>query len=169
MKLWDLVEHDNRIWVVHRYIDTKVAFLQSPDGQVTEVSFDADLHGNVRVIANPPSEWPYLMVRDNPRGRRITKVSRFRGIHRIDLLPFYEWSLSDPGRAGGALFLSPALRLQPSDTLLVSWAVGPDTSVKVPRQFGTIGSKVRHQEAKIQEPSTVYSRLLADTLEDEDS
>ena len=168
MRLWDLVEHDGQVWVVYRFIDTKVGFLQNPFGQKIEVPFDADQQGLVKVVANPPAEWPFLMVRDNPKGSAIIRVTRFSGTVGKELRPYYDWSLSDPSRAGGALFLSPNLRIKPAETLLVGWKVGPDTLVKVPLNFNTVANRVARQVGRETEPTTVYDRLLMDHFGEDD-
>ena len=169
MKLWDLVEHQKRIWVVsHLDSHTQLATLRDPQGRTIEVPADLDGSAGCSVLANPPEDWPYVMVRDNPKGKSIEQVYRVVEHKRYPLTMFLHWCPSDPARAGGALFLSPDIGLLPAETILIGWAAGSTTAVKVPLDFSTVGERVARQAKKVPVELTVFDRLLEDRFGEDD-
>ena len=169
MKLWDLVEHQKRFWVVaHLDANTQTATLRDPQGRTMEVPTGLDGSAGCRVIANPPEDWPFVMVRDNPKGKTIQQVYRVVRHNRVPLTMFVDWCPSDPARPGGALFLNPALGLLPAETVLIGWAAGAATSLQVPLDFLTVAERVASQTKKVPLELTGFDRLLEDRFGDDE-
>lgn len=170
MRLGDLVRHQDKVWLVRRYDDSqlRLATLQDAAGQTIEVPHDLDQTPECVVLANPFSEWPYLIVRENSRGRFMSGLSRVvRGV-RVPFVMLTEWLPNDPARPGGPVYLNPEAGVRPADTLLVSWSNGPDTSVHVPVAFGTMAQKVARIARKKAPTPTNYDRLLQDRFGEDD-
>lgn len=166
MKLGDLVEFEEQRWVVRR-IDTAHATLLDAKGQTRDVAHDSDLTGGCKVLANPATEWPCLTVRDNPKGMFLVGLARPQGRGHTALQQYVDWVPSDPARAGGTLFINPALGVQPAEVLLVQWKKGATTPLKVPVHFGTVGQRVARAERKKPAEVTVYDRLLDDRFDED--
>lgn len=170
MKLGDLVSHEGRTWLVRSYDDRslRLATLDDLAGRTLEVPHDLDATEDCRVLDHPATSWPYLIVRDNPKGTFITGLARVvRGV-RTPLTLLEEWCPNDPARPGGPIYVNPTVGVLPADILLVSWLRGSDTSVQVPVTFGTMAQKVARAERKKPTEVTVYDRLLQDRFEDND-
>lgn len=120
-----------------------------------------------QVVAHPMTEWPYLVVRDNQRGRFIVGLTRVVRGRKTPLTLLADWVHNDPARPGGPLYLNGDLGIQTAEVLLVSWMNGPDTSVQVPVGFGTMGQKVARQTRKKVAPPTNYDRLLQDRFDED--
>lgn len=168
MKLGDLVEFEDEPWIVRR-ISAAQATLLDAKGQTRDVAADLDLTGGCKVWANPATEWPCLTVKDNPKGMFLTGLTRPNTRGPTVLQPYVDWVPSDPARAGGVIFLNPALEIRPAEVLLVQWKKGAVTPVKVPVHFGTVGQRVARAERKKPAEVTVYDRLLDDRFDDEDA
>lgn len=172
MKLGDLVSYEDRVWLVRSYDDRslRVAVLDDLAGRTQEVPHDLDAQesGGCRVLDHPATSWPYLIVRDNPKGTFITGLARVaRGV-RTPLTLLRDWCPNDPARPGGPVYVNPTVGVLPADLLLVSWLKGSDTSVQVPVTFGTMAQKVARAERKKPTEVTAYDRLLQDRFEDGD-
>lgn len=163
MKLSDVVRFENQIWLVRRYDPkrTRTAILIDWEGRLRSIRFDAP---EVEVIANPTKEWPFITVRDNPKGVRITHITRIVNHLLVSLNRMIDWVPSDPVRPGGSIFLNPSLGFKPSDTLLLHWEKGSPTSVRIPSGFATMEVKVARADAAKQkvEALTAYDKLLQD-------
>ena len=163
MKLGDLVRWDGRYWIVRRYDPkrTRTSTLQDWEGRLQDVAFDSD---EVEVIANPGTEWPFVMLKDNPKGVRIKTISRIVNHAPLPITRATDWVPSDPTRPGGALFLNPSLGLKTAETLLIEWEAGMSTSIRIPSGFATMFAKVARAEAARAKPveSTAYDALLRD-------
>ena len=170
MKLGDLVQYDNQSWLVCRCDArfTKLATLQNAQGLKVDIAIDLDVTTrDCEVVANPSAEWPYLIVKDNPRGKFMVQLFRTVNRQRVPLSLYSEWVPSDPARPGGSIFLNPSLGVQPAETLIIEWASCRPTSVQVPVHFGTVDQKVVRASRKKPAEVTIYDRLLDDRFDEE--
>lgn len=171
MKQGDIVRHKDHLWFVRRYDDThyRVATLQNSKGETLEVPHDADAgeQPDCVVLGNPPAEWPYAIVKENPRGRFITGVTRIQRHMRVPLTMLVDWVPNDPVRSGGPMYFSPETGIQPAETLLISWSNGPETSLQIPVNFGSMGQRVSRANKK-PAATTIYDRLLQDRFDGDD-
>ncbi len=164
MKLGDLVDYEGQRWVVHRERpDGATVVLLNARGQAREVPGGL---ADCVVVANPTTEWPCLTVRDNPRGMFLVEVTRATTGAR--LVPYVDWILSDPTRAGGMMFVRPDLGVQSAEVLLLRWRQGKASSVRVPVPFATVGQRVARVEGKKPKQVTGYDRLLVDRFDSDD-
>lgn len=173
MRVGHVLSFQGKLWVV-RSMDAeqlRTAILEDGAGQRVEVphDLDADLSA-CQVMSHPPTEWPYVLIRDNPRGRNIrglTWLPAGRNSSPTSLTRLADWYPSDPARAGGPVFLRPSLGVKSAELLLVEWALGAHTRVVIPVSFGTTAQKVARQVARKAAPPTTFDRLLDDRFEDE--
>lgn len=164
MKLGDLVQYQDQPWVVRRCVPP-TAILLDAGGHNIEIPCEDPA---CQVIANPSTEWPFLIVRDNPRGGVLKGLTRVVSVRsRVTLERFHEWVPSDPARSGGSIFINPTVRLFPAEVLLVHWSNGPDTSVKVPVHFATVTQRVARQQLKRPPEVTVFDHLLVDRFDED--
>jgi len=165
MKRGDLVLYEGSHWVVQLY-DAKrlrVALLLKADGTTQEVPHNLDQDETVlKVIGNPPTEWPFITVPEKPRWGQVTTVSRVERSGLKPLEPFADWILSDPLRSGGSLFLRPTLGLRMGDIIQVAFTkAGSVVNVQITAGFGTVAARqARATVPKPARPSTTYDRLL---------
>lgn len=164
MKINDLVQYQEKRWIV-RHLGELEATLQDGEGKNLSIALDVP---DLLVIANPPEDWPYLMVRDHPKGRFIASITRTVNRARTWLTKYVDWVPSDPARPGGAVFFNPDLDLKPAETLIINWAAAHATGITVPIHFGTVAQKVAQVVAEKPQPATVYDRLLEDRFEDDE-
>jgi hypothetical protein len=166
----DLVQHEGRAWLVRRSRENELSVtLQDAQGRNLEVTSDLDQTGVCQVVANPAAEWPFVVVRDNVKGKFMVRVSRTVGMSVVPLTMYVDWVPSDPARPGGPVFLNPALGVRPAETLLISWQNGSSTSLHIPVHFGTVGQRIERAARKKPPEVTVYDRLLDDRFDDEDA
>lgn len=169
MKLGDLVSHETRFWIVTRYDPkrTKTATLREADGTALEVSCDAP----VTVIANPGQDWPFIAAPLKPKWGPIVTLTRptspgtvaTGGMVIVTLTLYQDWLPSEPSRAGGSIFLNPALGLQAADYLLATHSNGRASSIVIPGHFGTVYQRQARAAASPKpDPRTAYTRLLGD-------
>ena len=165
MKLNDLVQYQDSRWIV-RHMGDQEATLQDNQGKNVVVQVASP---DCVVVANPPEEWPFLIVRDHPKGKRITAITRTVNKARVWLTPYVDWVPSEPTRPGGSIFFSPALGLLPAETLLINWAAAHATSVQVPTHFGTLADKAAKAAiADKPKDANIYDRLLEDRFGDDE-
>ncbi len=163
MKLGDLVAHENEFWVVARYDPkrTRTATLRRGDGTALEIPHDLE----VRVIANPGSEWPYVAAPIKPKWGPVvalTRPSPSGPAGAVVLTLYQDWLPSEPSRAGGSIFLNPNLRLQVGDYLLATHTNGRSSSIVIPAHFATVHQRQARAAAKPKPDRTAYTRLLDD-------
>lgn len=169
MKLGDLVSHGNEFWVVVRYDPkrTRTATLLNRLGATEEIAHDAVID----IIANPGQDWPFVAAPVKPAWGPVTSLVRpsFSSPEALVLTLYRDWLPSEPARAGGSIFLNPALRLQVGDYLLARHQNGKDSSIVIPANFATVRQKQARAAAKPKPDRTAYTRLLDDDpFEDDD-
>lgn len=169
MKFGDLIRYENQSWLVRRYDDrfTKQATLQDAQGKRVEIPIDLDATGGCEVVAHPATEWPFIIVRDNPKGKFMVQLIRTVNRQRVPLTLYADWVPSDPARPGGSIFLNPSLGIQPAETLVVEWASSRPTAVQVPVHFGTVGQRVERAARKAPAEVTAFDQLLADRFDED--
>jgi len=172
VKRGDLITVGGLCWLVARQDGTEVLIV-SPDGnqQTVPARLDIESPSVCKVIANPTTDWPFIVVKPNIKKGLIVAVYRplIRNIDAVPLKPFEEYIVGEPLRSGGAIYLNPALNLRPHETLLVAFQKGQTEKVVLPPTFGTINQKVKKAAAKAApKVETVYDRLLNDPSWDDD-
>jgi len=162
MKLGDLVQYKGTHWIVRRHDPkrTRMATLVAASGQSEEVAHDSDAKGQVVVIANPSTEWPFIVLKERPKFGKLVEIIRFRGMTVTAHLQLnVDWVPSDPLRSGGAVFFSPTLGLLVGETLSALHEHGR-ASFTVPANFTTVRARVEKATPKPREPKSAYDHLL---------
>lgn len=170
MKIGDLVQYQDKQWFV-RFVDprrSRTAHLLYTDGTSVEIPYDL-APPELTVLANPSTEWPFIMVPEKPRWGKVESVSRVTMQGLVELTPFQDWVLADPLRSGGGLFLRPGLRLRIGDQLHVRYVTGFAVTASVTAAFASVEARRAKSAKKAQEirsTPTTFDRLLVDDEED---
>jgi hypothetical protein len=163
MKLGDLVMYGEGFWLVTRYDPkrTRTATLLAARGGSVEVPVEDP---TVTVVANPAADWPFVAAPVKPVWGPVTQLV-MPGIGRPEptqLALYRDWLPSEPARAGGSIFLNPALGLQPGDYLLATHRNGRGSRLVIPAHFATVRQKQTRAAAKPKPDRTAYTRLLGE-------
>lgn len=162
MKRGDLVLYENQHYIVS-YLDAHrlhVARLLGVKGTV-EVPHDLDKDPEkLRVLCNPPEDWPFITAPEKPRWGPIVDLFVVSQQSRTPIKPFQDWIVTEPLRCGGSIFLRPDL-LRLGDMVQVSYSKGM-VNVTVPPSFGTIAMRKARAEKKPKQEATPFDRLLSD-------
>ncbi len=167
VKVADLVWYKDQHWVVSRFDPrrTKTATLLATSGRVEEVRWDADVQGEVVVLAHPFTDWPFVTLKERPKFGPLRRVVRIKGPMSSpieeDLAIYKDWVPSDPVRSGGPIFFSPALDLKAGEQLIVILERGRARLV-VPSNFLTVANRVALSKPTEREAKTVFTHLLDD-------
>lgn len=169
MQVGDIVSFEDALWSVRKIVrDHGMATLRRWDGQTVEVGRFADKTGKVRVVASPPTDWPYIVTPSRSRLGRITRLTRQRGADMTEFLPLEDWVPADPDQTGGSIFFRPGIVRQ--GEVIVAHHEGPrsgQSRITIPYRFGTIGERIlRATPVTPPPPRTRHERLLDDDLED---
>jgi hypothetical protein len=160
MKLGDIVNYEGRFWLAASYDPkrTRTAVLLGQDGTSREVPHDTA----VEVVGNPSEDWPFVAAPVKPRAGAVRSLS-WPG-RDLALTMYRDWMPSEPARAGGSIFLNPALRLQIGDYLLAEHHSGFKSRLIIPANFGTVRQRQARAAAKgkVEPERTAYTRLLDD-------
>lgn len=158
MTLGALVEYGGHRWRVYK-IDRNVrtVTLIRWAGAVEEV---ADDDPAVRIVAEL-SEWPVVTARVRPNAGPLVKLSTTRGGRLRPLEPLVDWVPSDMSRAGGSIFMNPALKLRPGEILIAEYEKGSCVRVVITNRYGTMEARKRQRAA-------VEKRGLMELLDGED-
>lgn len=173
MKQGDLVTLSGTRWLVRKIERaTRSALLVSVTGEPNVVAEDLDESDpdGCRVVCNPPSDWPFVTLALKPKLGQLTSLVRpsLRS-DEIVLRSFYDWVIPEPGQMGGALFLSPHLRLSFGDMLIEVHERGR-LSLTIPVGFGTTKERVQRKTPPAEDQKrTAYDRLMQSDFDDEDA
>lgn len=118
-------------------------------------------------MGNPGRDWPYIMIRDNPRGKFMRQAFRIIRGQRVPLVLMVDWLPNDPARPGGPIYLNPELGIMSAEVLQIVWEQGGVTAHKVPVGFGTMQQRVTKAARKKAPEPTNYDRLLADRFDED--
>jgi len=158
----DLVEVQSKSWQVYKK-DSRVRTLTllHADGTKLEV---ADDDPEVIFVASPIKNWPFVALPRKPeKSGPIVSIQRTVRGRVLELKANSGWSLSDPGRAGGSVFLNPDLKLKVGDILVAKYHDGSLSRVPITKTFGTMAQKRQRLVEKGQEAdSSLYGILLDD-------
>jgi hypothetical protein len=161
VRLGDLVESSGIFWLVVRYDPkrTKTATLLSDTGTRVDLPFNAQ----VRVIANPGEDWPFVA---SPVKPTWGPIQRLVVPHQERELRLYEdWIPSEPERAGGSLFFNPKAGLQGGDLLLATHKNGKASSIVIQAGFGTVKQKQAKMASKPKPVRNMFTVILDDELD----
>ena len=164
MEVGDVVEYQASRWRVYKADrQVRTLTLRREDGFLEEVEDD---HPDLKRLFSP-SKWPFVTAPLHPSAGRISKVYRPRGLDLNELRPLVDWVLSDPVRPGGAIFMSPRLRLSRGDTLLIEHVSGKRTRVVISEGFGSMELRRKRKEKAVEEPRTLGDSLVEDFMADD--
>jgi hypothetical protein len=155
MKTGDLIDLDGKRYQVGQFRrDVRTFMVYDVTGVGREVPDDIP-H---KVVAQPPSTWPFITSKEHPKHGAVASVqipSRQR-----ELTPLEDWAPSEPTRAGGSIFLNPALGLRLGDTVNVTLRSGKIVRVTIQRSFASVPQRIERAAAKPKEPKTAFDHLL---------
>jgi hypothetical protein len=166
MKVGDIVLYQEIRWKVTQHSPSfRTCQLVAFDGRKSEVPDDLDKSTDLKVLFNPPEQWPFIIC-GTVRGGPLRSVAR----GNVGLSPLEDWVPSDFLRANGAIFFSPQLRLRVGEILVGVHQDGTRSRLTVTRTFGTINrrKKLAKDPGKVRGPLSATDRLLGSSLLDED-
>lgn len=138
MDLGAIVEYGGHAWrICKRDGNVRTVTLIRWGGTTEEI---ADDDPGAVVVADP-STWPVVTARVKPTAGRITKLSMTRGGKSQVLKPLVDWVPSDFTRAGGSIFLCPALKLAVGEILIAEYERGNSTRILITKRYGTMAER----------------------------
>ncbi len=167
MEKGDIVTQDGNWYLVCQVSEQGDAFLLDKDANSTVTrEDDAFFH----VECNPYRAWPFVVL---PHKFYRMGALKSVGLPNLDgketkLTLYKDWLLGDPGRNGGTVYLSPALKLRPVDRLVLTYTKG-QTSVIIPKNFRPVSVRAaaaRFQRSGAALQKTAYDHLLGNDDED---
>ena len=171
MNQGDLIDWNGERWLVQKTERaTKSSILINIRGvrEVIPQTLDETAPDTCKVIGNPTTEWPFVILQMTNRHGRMGDVFLPEGETRRCLIPFYDWIRIDPLQIGGALFLNPALGIGNGHILLIKCQRG-ELNIRIPKSFGSTNQRMERAAAEaMAAPRTVYDRLLGDDFDEDD-
>lgn len=170
MKVGDLVRYhgvEGPFWLVTQ-VDPKrtgAATLQGTDGQILHVAWNLDVTDpeDLVVQGNPSTDWRLILVPPRTKLGRIVNVEVFDGSRWTLLTPFVQWTVADPSRCGGGMFIHPSIALVIGGLIRVKHDKG-DQMIRVPSKGGTI----KQRQVQSAPPPKPAPKTAYDAIGDED-
>jgi hypothetical protein len=159
MDLGALVKYGGHRWRVYKQDkNVRTVTLIRWGGDLEEI---ADDDPGAQVMANP-SDWPVITARVKPSAGPLVKLSLTRGARSRCLEPLVEWVPSDMARAGGSIFMTPALKLKVGEVLIAQYKNGSASRIVITKRYGSMA------ERKVRASGVSEKRGLMDYLDGED-
>lgn len=153
----DIVAYQGGRWRIHR-VDSGVRtlVLLAWDGEKIEVPNDSpDLKHLIT-----PSTWPFVATPTKVSRGPVKKLTLTRKKASLVLVPYEHWVPSDNLRAGGPLFLNPALRLRVGEILVATHSSKKLSRIPITKTFGSISKRERQAKLpQVQQTPTFFDRL----------
>lgn len=167
MKIGDIVQFDNRRWLVLFNLPGKLCRLRTWDGAETDVPGSADTNPEMKLTLEASSgDWPFLTAPLRAKDGPIVRATLARNGILRDLEPLVDWAPSSGLRPGGPVFLNPRLQLRVGEVIGAIHQSGRQVRLSVAQGLASVKAR-QVRLAKERQPvvrKSVYERLMDDDL-----